>query len=78
MDRISLVYFWKWYDFGVWVEGKHDSKEGIFLVYGPEGIMREIFGNIMEEVPMKLADLSAPEAAHPTLQRRRCMTLWIY
>jgi hypothetical protein len=37
--------------------------------------MREIFGNIIEEVPMKLADLSAPEAAHPTLQRRRCMTL---
>ncbi|VVH50848.1 hypothetical protein BPUTSESOX_1087 [uncultured Gammaproteobacteria bacterium] len=62
-------------DFGVWVEGKHDSKEGIFLVHGPEGIMREIFGNIIEEVPMKLADLSAPEAAHPTLQRRRCMTL---
>jgi hypothetical protein len=31
-------------DFGVWVKGKQDSTEGIFLVHGPEGIMREIFG----------------------------------
>jgi predicted membrane protein len=35
----------------VWVKGKQDSTEGIFLVHGPEGIMREIFGNIIEEVP---------------------------
>jgi hypothetical protein len=27
-------------DFGVWIEGKQDSKNGTFLVYGSEGIMR--------------------------------------
>ena len=57
-------------DFGVWVEGKHDSKGDIFLAHGPEDIMREIFGDVIEEVPMKLADLSAPKAAHPIPQRR--------
>jgi hypothetical protein len=29
-------------DFGVWVEGKYNSKKGMFLAHGPEGIMREI------------------------------------
>jgi hypothetical protein len=29
--------------------------------------MREIFGNVIEKMPVKLVDLSAPEAAHPTL-----------
>ncbi len=60
-------------DFGVWVKGKQDSTEGIFLVHGPEGIMREIFGNIIEEVPMKLADLSAPIPLTP--QRKHCVIL---
>ncbi|VVH60053.1 hypothetical protein BSPCLSOX_2553 [uncultured Gammaproteobacteria bacterium] len=45
-------------DFGVWVK---DPKEGTFLVHGSESIMREIFGNIIEEVPMKLVDLSTPK-----------------
>ncbi|VVM27441.1 hypothetical protein BSPWISOXPB_10413 [uncultured Gammaproteobacteria bacterium] len=58
--------------FGVWVE---DLKEGTFLVHGLESVMREIFGNVIEKIPTKLADLSAPEVAHPILQRRRCMTL---
>jgi RHS repeat-associated protein len=58
--------------FGVWVE---DLKEGTFLVHGLESVMREIFGNVIEKMPTKLADLSAPEVAHPILQRRRCMTL---
>jgi hypothetical protein len=43
-------------DFGVWDEGKYNSKKGMFLAHGPEGIMREIFGDVIEEVPMKLAD----------------------
>jgi hypothetical protein len=49
-------------DFGVWVEGKQGSQEGIFLAHGPENIMRETFGNIIEELPMKLSDLSEPVA----------------
>ncbi|CAC9640288.1 insecticidal toxin complex protein [uncultured Gammaproteobacteria bacterium] len=44
--------------FGVWVE---DPKEGTFLVHGSESIMREIFGNVIEKMPAKLIDLSAPE-----------------
>jgi hypothetical protein len=28
----------------------------MFLAHGPEGIMREIFGDVIEEVPMKLAE----------------------
>jgi hypothetical protein len=43
---------------GVWVE---DPKEGTFLVHGSESIMREIFGNIIEKMPAKLVNLSAPE-----------------
>jgi hypothetical protein len=27
-------------DFGVWVEGKQGSQEGIFLAHGPENIMK--------------------------------------
>jgi hypothetical protein len=34
-------------DFGVWVEGKYNSKKGMFLAHGPEGIMREIFGGLI-------------------------------
>ncbi len=49
-------------DFGVWVEGKQGSKGGTFLAHGSEGIMREIFGDIIEKIPMKLTDLSAPES----------------
>jgi hypothetical protein len=44
-------------DFGVWVEGKQGSKGGTFLAHGSEGIMREIFGDIIEKIPMKLTDL---------------------
>ncbi|CAC9469473.1 hypothetical protein [uncultured Gammaproteobacteria bacterium] len=51
-------------DFGVWVK---DPQEGTFLVHGSESTMREIFGNVIEKMPVKLVDLSAPEAAHPTL-----------
>jgi hypothetical protein len=51
--------------FGVWVE---DPKEGTFLVHGLESVMRKIFGNVIEKIPTKLADLSAPEVAHPILQ----------
>ena len=57
-------------DFGVWVE---DPKEGTFLVHGSESIMREIFGNVIEEVPTKLVDLSTPEAAHPTPPKQCCV-----
>jgi hypothetical protein len=42
-------------DFGVWVKVKQDSEVGTFLVHGPESLMRGIFGNIVEEVPKKLA-----------------------
>ena len=45
-------------DFGVWVE---DPQEGTFLVHGLESTMREIFGNVIEKMPAKLIDLSAPE-----------------
>jgi hypothetical protein len=48
---------------------------GTFLVHGLESVMREIFGNVIEKIPTKLADLSAPEVAHPILQRRRSVTL---
>jgi hypothetical protein len=53
-------------DFGVWVK---DPKEGTFLVHGSESIMREIFGNIIEEVPMKLVDLSTPKPIPRPRQR---------
>ena len=45
-------------DFGVWVEVKQDSEVGTFLVHGPESLMRGIFGNIVEEVPRKLASIA--------------------
>jgi RHS repeat-associated protein len=45
-------------DFGVWVETKQDSEVGTFLVHGPESLMRGIFGNIIEEVPKKLASIA--------------------
>jgi hypothetical protein len=48
--------------------GSHLHPGDIFLAHGPEDIMREIFGDVIEEVPMKLADLSAPKAAHPIPQ----------
>ncbi|CAB5496086.1 hypothetical protein [uncultured Gammaproteobacteria bacterium] len=60
-------------DFGVWIEGKQDSKNGTFLVYGSEGIMREIFGNIIEKVPLKLTNLSAPVPL--ASQKKRCVFL---
>jgi hypothetical protein len=41
-------------DFGVWVEGKQGSQEGIFLAHGPENIMRETFGNIIEEFAVRV------------------------
>jgi hypothetical protein len=37
-----------------------NAKEDTFLVHGSEGIMRKIFGNVIEEMPMKLSNLSAP------------------
>jgi hypothetical protein len=40
-------------DFGVWIEGKQGSKGGTFLAHGPEGIMREAFGNIIRKIPLK-------------------------
>ncbi|SSC07737.1 RHS repeat-associated core domain-containing protein [bacterium endosymbiont of Bathymodiolus sp. 5 South] len=54
-------------DFGVWVE---DPKEGTFLVHGSESIMREIFGNIIEKMPAKLVNLSAPEPVVAMINRR--------
>ncbi len=48
-------------DFGVWIEGKQGSKGGTFLAHGPEGIMREAFGNIIRKIPLKLVNLSAQE-----------------
>jgi RHS repeat-associated protein len=62
-------------DFGVWVEGKQGSQEGIFLAHGPENIMRETFGNIIEELPMKLSDLSEPVAVPPIPQVKYCVIL---
>jgi hypothetical protein len=62
-------------DFGVWVEGKQGSQEGIFLAHGPEGIMRKIFGNIIKEVPMKLNDLSTPVPVSSTSRREHCVIL---
>ncbi|SSC07285.1 RHS repeat domain-containing protein [bacterium endosymbiont of Bathymodiolus sp. 5 South] len=60
-------------DFGVWVEGKQNAKEDTFLVHGSEGIMRKIFGNVIEEMPMKLSNLSAP--APPTPHKKHCVIL---
>jgi hypothetical protein len=39
-------------------ETKQDSEVGTFLVHGPESLMRGIFGNIIEEVPKKLASIA--------------------
>jgi DNA-binding IscR family transcriptional regulator len=44
------------------VEGKQGSKGGTFLAHGSEGIMREIFGDIIEKIPMKLTVLPSPES----------------
>jgi hypothetical protein len=60
-------------DFGVWIEGEEDSEKGTFLVHGAKSIMRNIFGNIIEEVPTKLADLSAPVPLTP--QKKHCVIL---
>jgi hypothetical protein len=49
------------------------SQEGIFLAHGPENIMRETFGNIIEELPMKLSDLSEPVAVPPIPQVKYCV-----
>jgi hypothetical protein len=46
-------------DFGVWIEGEEDSEKGTFLVHGAKSIMRNIFGNIIEEVPIDLSLLRA-------------------
>jgi hypothetical protein len=40
-------------DFGVWVK---DPQEGTFLVHGSESTMREIFGNVIEKMPVKLVE----------------------
>jgi hypothetical protein len=58
-------------DFGVWIE----SEEGTFLVHGAKSVMRKIFGNIIEEVPTKLAGLSAPVPVPPTPQNTHCVIL---
>ncbi len=62
-------------DFGVWVEGMQNSEKGTFLVHESEDIMREIFGNIIKKMPMKLANLSTPEPAHPTPRKKHCVIL---
>ncbi|SSC08125.1 hypothetical protein [bacterium endosymbiont of Bathymodiolus sp. 5 South] len=62
-------------DFGVWVEGMQDSEQGTFLAHGSKDIMREIFGNIIKKMPMKLVNLFAPEPAHPTPRRKHCVIL---
>jgi hypothetical protein len=49
--------------------------QGIFLAHGPENIMRETFGNIIEELPMKLSDLSEPVAVPPIPQVKYCVIL---
>ena len=62
-------------NFGVWVEGKQGSKGGTFLAHGPEDIMREAFGDIIEKIPMKLSNLSAPVPVPPTPQNTHCVIL---
>jgi hypothetical protein len=58
-------------NFGVWVEGKQGSKGGTFLAHGPEDIMREAFGDIIEKIPMKLLQMAGELVA--SLVRALCV-----
>jgi hypothetical protein len=58
----------------VWVK---DPQEGTFLVHGSESTMREIFGNVIEKMPVKLVDLSVPEAMLSKVSKLPLASKWL-